>query len=95
MKKNESFEQLETAIERFLAMYRTACAGVDSRKEASLMLGEGELRAYTAAHRLQTLSAQDEGLMQDNTYDCQFNGKEVTINIRMLKVQDDNDSPAK
>ena len=95
MKKNDSFEQLGTAIERFLAMYRTACAGVDPSKEASLMLGDGELRAYTAAHRLQTLSAQDEGLLQDNTYDCQFNGKEVTINIRMLKVQDDNDPPEK
>ena len=58
-----------------------------------VLLESRRMKGYARYHELQPL-AEDTDLTMSNTYECQFDGKNVLINIRMLKPEADHDEEA-
>ncbi|MDO4739417.1 MAG: TM1812 family CRISPR-associated protein [Eubacteriales bacterium] len=86
--ENENFLLLQKAIERFLRIYRAACAKVQKTAEPICISG-WQFRAYTAEHRLAPLTGLAPDLLLEDTYSCSYNGQDLQINVRMLRPQDD------
>lgn len=84
-------DELKTELERFLKLYKAACEKTKANgKVNSIVLTPDRLRAYTSTHRLMPIT-DDVDLTLENTYNCQFQGNDVLINIKMLKPRDDEE----
>ncbi|MEG1012329.1 MAG: hypothetical protein RSE54_10720 [Ruthenibacterium sp.] len=89
MKKNETFQLCGETISKFLGLYQAACRKVDMSNTCKpKTMEDWQFKAYTTNHRLQPLQTAPENLLVTDTYNCQFNGKDVQIAIRMLSPED-------
>ena len=89
LKRKDNRDLLDDALERFISLYSSACRLTKKTREP-MLLPSGKMKAYTRHHQLQPLE-EDTDLTVKNTYVCQFNGKEVLINISLLKPEQDNE----
>jgi hypothetical protein len=87
MVENESFELLKKNLSRFLRIYRSACIRAAEYSCKPLRITDNEFRYYTRQHRLQPLSAYPAGDLLENSYQCQYNGKDLVITVKMLKPE--------
>ena len=87
LQENESFVILKKQITRFLKIYQSACLRAEELPVKPLRITENEFRFYTRQHRLQPISDYDPEDIMENIYQCQYNGKELVITIKMLKPE--------
>lgn len=89
MVENESFELLKKNLSRFLRIYRSACIRAAEYSPKPLRITDNEFRYYTRQHRLQPLTAYPAGALLENSYQCQYNGKDLVITVKMLKPEEE------
>ena len=89
LQENESFAILKKQISRFLKIYQSACLRAEELSVKPLRITENEFRFYTRQHRLQPISDYDPEDIMENSYQCQYNGKELIITIKMLKPEEE------
>lgn len=76
-------------LSHFMNLYLAACDRVKDKTYTSVELENDAFKAYTCSHRLIPF-AQEEGILEQNC-SCMFNGKEVTIKIRMQDVPEEEE----
>ena len=81
-------EEVGKNLSHFVDMYQAACDRVRDADFRSLELTSDVFKAYTSSHRLTPFEQSDEGILEQNC-SCMFNGKEVTIKIRMQDVPEE------
>ncbi|MDD4291423.1 MAG: hypothetical protein PHX51_04210 [Clostridia bacterium] len=91
MQENNSFDQLENAIAKFLRIYRAGCAKAEAVKSHPMIITSTILSAYTFNHRLRPLNSTPDNFLLEDSYNCQYNGQDISISIRMLKPDDSID----
>ena len=81
-------DERDSVIKEFISLYSHACR--DTRKKHEpMILSAGRMRAYVRHHELKPLIDSDTAdIRMKNTYSCNFNGKEVRIDITMFKNDD-------
>lgn len=80
---------LDEELTKFIGLYTSACKKTVKQHEP-LLLTADKFRAYSRSHQLQPLEESNDNII-NNSYTCQFNGKEVKINISMFKPEKDYD----
>ena len=81
-------EEVGKKLSHFVDMYQAACDRVRDVDFRSLELTSDVFRAYASSHRLAPFEQGDDGILEQNC-SCMFNGKEVTIKIRMQDVPEE------
>ncbi|MBQ9891173.1 MAG: hypothetical protein IJM39_07165 [Firmicutes bacterium] len=89
LKRKDSREDLDTELDKFIGLYSKACDKVQKSCEPLILEG-GRLRGYVRKHELRPLEEETD-LTQSSTVECEFDGKNVLINIRMLKPEADGE----
>lgn len=84
-----NLDVLDNAIRKFTEIYSAACKRVSKSNDlpVPIILEQARFKAYCSKHRLIPFEQIGEDTI-DNTVVCNFNGNELTVNIRMLKPQD-------
>lgn len=86
--ETDRMELIEKKLTAFLDVYQAACDKVKDASFTSVRLTGDVFKAYTFSHRLVPFSGDEDGIMEQNL-SCMFNGKEVTIKIRMQDVPEE------
>lgn len=85
LQENKSFELLKKAISRFMKIYCSICEKMEKKETHPVVISDAEFKAYTWNHRLMPFEGLEDGNVLENTCQCQFNGQEVSVHIRMLR----------
>ena len=89
VRRKDFREDLDIELNKFIGLYCKACEKVRP-KFPPVLLESRRMKGYARHHEVKPLETETD-LTISNNYDCQFNGKEVSINIRMLKPEKDWD----
>ena len=89
LKRKDSREDLDIELDKFIGLYSKACDKAQKSCEPLILEG-GRLRGYVRKHELRPLEEETD-LTQSSTVECEFDGKNVLINIRMLKPEADGE----
>ena len=80
--------ELADAIGKFIKLYASACKKAEPDGNTPVFLDSYRFKAYARHHELVPLNEDQEGMLS-NSVSCIYNGKEVLINIRMLKPEEE------
>ena len=89
LKRKDYREDLDIELNKFIGLYSKACEKVQKTCEPVLLEGR-QMRSYAQNHELKPLE-EDSDLIRSSTCECQFNGKNVLVNIRMLRPEAEED----
>ena len=77
-------ETLDAALARFAKLYDAASAETALVKERPYIISQEEFRGYASRHKLLPLDENENGVLEQNV-SCEFNGRDVSIRIRMYE----------
>lgn len=83
-------ESLDTALNRFAQIYSAACKRTAKNHAAPYLIAQDELRNYFKKHQLIPLQENEDGLLEKNVI-CTYNGRDVSIRIRMLEPESEEE----
>lgn len=81
-------ELISKALQQFVNMYMVVCDKMDNSEYVPIKLTPEEFHFYTGSHRLVPFESLEDGKLEQNCI-CQFNGREISINIKMLAPEED------
>ena len=79
-------DDIKMELEKFIGIYERACNEV-KLKDKPISITDQKLKAYARSHELTILDDSND-LAKHNSYTCQFNGKEVRIDIRLFENEE-------
>lgn len=88
VKPESNNEIIKKALTRFSSMYSSICGAMRNEGYVPVRLSGDEFRYYTSMHRLEPLQIVEGQVLEQNIM-CNFNGKDVSINIKMLAPEED------
>ena len=87
LRRKDSRNDLDIELDKFIGLYSKACSKVNKTHE-TVLLESRRMKGYTRYHEIKPLEEETD-LIQSNYYECNFNGQNLAINIRMLKPEAD------
>lgn len=81
--RKDFIDEIKIALNKFINIYSRACDEVKCTKKP-LTISEQMMKGYARNHELKILD-ESNPLVNHNSYTCQFNGKEVKIDITLFK----------
>lgn len=81
-------ELISKALQQFVNMYMVVCDKMNNPEYVPIKLTPEEFHYYTSSHRLIPFESLEGGKLEQNCI-CQFNGREISINIKMLAPEED------
>lgn len=83
LKRKDFRDEIKTELLKFIDIYERACKTVKYTKKP-IDVSSQMLKGYARSHELKILDTSND-LTKQNTYTCEFNGKEVKIDITLFK----------
>lgn len=89
LKRKDIREDIKTELSKFINIYEKACKSCNDNKidKNRIVISTQQLKGYTRNHELKILDTNSD-LVNKNTYSCDFNGKEVKIDIKLFKLDE-------
>lgn len=84
LKRKDFRDDIKVELSKFINIYERACKNTKIDKNR-IMITPQEVKGYARNHELKILDISTNNLAKQNTYMCEFNGKEVKIDITLLK----------
>lgn len=81
--------EIKTEVIKFIDIYERVCKEV-KLKDKPISITDQMLKAYVRSHELKILDAGND-LAKHNSYSCEFNGKEVKIDIHLFENDEDGE----
>ena len=81
-------ELISKSLSQFVNMYIAVCDQMNNPDYAPVKLTNEDFRSYTASHQLTPFEPLEGGVLEQNCT-CNYNGREILINIKMLAPEAD------
>ena len=88
IERKDMREDLDRELGRFIKLYDTACEKTHKKRE-SVILESRRFKGYARHNEIQPLETEHD-FMLENSYVCNWDGKDVLIRINMLKPETDD-----
>lgn len=88
VKPENNTELISKELNKFVNMYLTVCNSINNPDYVPVKLTSEDFRSYTSSHKLSPFESLEGGVLEQNCT-CEFNGREISINIKMLAPEED------
>lgn len=89
LERKDTRDEIRTELEKFIIVYEKAYNEVELSTKPVIITSQ-KFRWYTKNHELK-LFEENTDLTKKNTYTCEFNGKEVKIDITLFKNDENSE----